>query len=149
MDTFRDNVWATIGVIALVIVALVVGIMFFFGFGLFSNATANFRGNVAKNNLTKANGSYRIAKYEHFFNLCAEVQNDESAISALRAQATSDTGEQKAIDKSDITANVIDRATQIHQYNVDAAESYTQGQFLASNLPPRLYTSTRETQCTA
>lgn len=149
MSWVKDSVLATIAVIVVVAIVLGIAIMAFFGIGLFSNATANFRGNVAVHKQVNANGNYRIAAYNHFFDLCQSVQTTEAAINAIKAQEAGDTGQNLADDKSDLTANVINRASLINQYNADASEQYTQGQFLASNLPAHLYLQTKDTQCTA
>ena len=81
----------------------------------------------------------RISGYNHFFDLCASVQNAEAAIdqfTAARDRAT-DPNEISRI-QTNLDAQVITRQNGINQYNADAAKDYTVGQFRASNLPYRL-----------
>ena len=85
-------------------------------------------------------GSFRIAAYDHFFDLCASVQTADNNI-------VTQTGLLKLYTKgsSDYNRTVANigglmaaRADGINQYNADASKSYTEGQFRASNLPYQL-----------
>ena len=87
-------------------------------------------------------GSYRIAAYDHFFNLCATVQSNEAALDAQYEQLTVSTDQK---DISRVQANIAgikaERARNIYQYNQDARKDYTEGQFRDSKLPYQLPTS--------
>lgn len=100
------------------------------------------RGN-ARIQLQGAN--YRIPAYDHFFNLCASVQNAEAGLDAQMAMSASDRKEYN------IAALQATRARGINQYNADAAKDYTLGQFRDSGLPyhldPTEYTGENKTQC--
>lgn len=135
------------GALAL-IVALVIAAMAVFGFGWFSNATANFRGNVAKNNLVQGNGNYRIAAYDHFFNLCQHVQSDEASITNAQDELKTSTNPQRQLVlNATITALRNDRADTITQYNADARKTYTLAQFRDSALPYQLDLTREQTSC--
>lgn len=135
--------------IGVIVVALVVGLVGIFGFGWLSNATANFRGQVSARNQINGNGTYRIAAYDHFFNLCQQVQSDEVAINNDKDALKSTTDpQQKIVLQTGILALQNQRADLITQYNVDSTKSYTLGQFKSSNLPYRLTLEGNNT-CTA
>jgi hypothetical protein len=132
----------------LIIAGLSVGGLYLFG--TISNKTANFRGNVGVKNQTLADPNYRIANYDHFFDLCASVQTMETRISTARDNLASDQkGSFDAYrDRQNLDAAIAQRAELINQYNADSAKSYTQAQMKASSLPARLDIHARETQCT-
>lgn len=83
-------------------------------------------------------GSFRIAAYNHFFDLCAAVQSDEASLDAQRVELASATGDDRARIEANIAGLSADRADAINQYNADAAKSYTVGQFRSSGLPWQL-----------
>jgi hypothetical protein len=133
-----------------VVTCLVIGSMFVFGFGLFSQKTANFRGETSKRNRVEANGAYRIAAYDHFFDLCAGVQTKEATIKALLDEKKAGTTpERLTIIAASLTGLRSGRASDINQYNVDARKSYTLAQFRASDLPFTLDPLATETTCTS
>lgn len=84
-------------------------------------------------------GSNRIVQYDHFFNLCASVQQAEAGIDAQTdlLESTSDSNEQARI-KTNIAALQMTRSNGVFQYNADASKEYTQGQFRDSSLPYQL-----------
>lgn len=122
-----------VGIVAIILICI-------FSFGLLSNGTANFRGNVAKNNLTKANGQYRISSYETFFGLCASAQTDQQNIPLdQQALATDIKGTQQyVIDRQTLIAIESDLNRTINTYNATSSEAGTVAQFKASSLPPQL-----------
>lgn len=138
------------GAVALVVV-LILTAMAVFGFGLFSKATANFRGSVQQANQTRGNGSFRIAAYDQFYNECAQIQKDEASIIGLKSKLSSDAkgSQQQSIDQTDYTAAVISRSQDIAQYNADARKTATEGAFRASDLPFQIDPTIKETSCTA
>lgn len=90
---------------------------------------------------------FRIAAYDHFYNLCASIQANEISLGAQEDALAGATGD----DRERIAANVAGlRATiggSIAQYNVDARKSYTVGQFKSSDLPYQLDQTTKGTSC--
>lgn len=133
-----------------IILALIIGAVGIFGFGWLSNSTANFRGNVAKRNLVEANGSYRIAAYDHFFDLCQQVQAKEASITNVQDELkTAKDPQREVVLNASITALRNSRADLITQYNADSDKSYTEGQFKSSNLPYQLYVTQENTTCHA
>lgn len=141
---------AILGSAGAVILLILIVAMWIFGWGLFQRGTADFRGKTEQIEKTKANADYRIASYDHFFNLCASVQSKEATIKALekeleRKPAPSQSRTEQIY--ASITANEAIRAETINQYNVDAEKTATVGQFRASNLPYELNVNTEETRC--
>lgn len=121
-----------------------------FGGIIFSNKTANFRGNASVINKTRANGNYRIAAYDHFYDLCASVQNQEVTIEAQKAElATNPSKDRKEQINANLSALAANRGELINQYNADARKNYTSGQFKSSDLPFHLDSTEAQTTCTA
>lgn len=141
---------AVLGSLGVLVLAIVIGSMWIFGWGFFQRSTANFRGETEQIEKTRANGDYRIAAYDHFFNLCASVQSKEATIKALEKELERKPGPSESrVEQiyASITANEAIRAETINQYNVDAEKTATIGQFKASNLPYELNANTEETSC--
>ncbi|WP_052071037.1 hypothetical protein [Rhodococcoides fascians] len=131
-----------------VVIVVALGAVLIFGTGLFKKATANFRGDVAATEKIVANGSYRIAAYDQFFDLCASIQGKEATLAALKAeQAAGLTGERAYTVPSNIVALTGSRIADIAQYNADAAKTATAGQFQSSALPYRLDPTQENTTC--
>lgn len=93
-------------------------------------------------------GSSRIAAYNHFFDLCAQVQSDEATISSLNQELTTGPSESRRGQiQASLTALRSARAEKINQYNADARKDYTIGQFRSSGLPYTLDPTAEATQC--
>jgi len=135
--------------LAFVVVVGVVMCVGVFGFGWFARSTADFRGRTAQIERVQGNGNYRIAAYDHFFDLCAQVQTTEASITNLRTERTSAGDVRAAQIDANITALSNARAGLINQYNADASKTDTQAHFLASDLPYRLDINAKETTCAA
>lgn len=88
---------------------------------------------------------YRIAAYEHFFNLCAGVRTDEASLDAQTEQleATTDAFQRTRV-QTNITGLIGHRAGLIEEYNANARKSYTEGQFRDSDLPYQLPATPRQ-----
>lgn len=125
---------AFFSVIAVVLIIL-------FTTGTLQKWTANWRGDVSATEQTQADGQYRIANYNHFFDLCASIQTDEARIQNLEETATD-----SVKDQTTLTAVKNSRAEKINQYNADAAKEATAGQFRDSGLPYELHME-GETTC--
>lgn len=148
-DGSKYAVLTTLGTVAGVVFLILLATMWIFGWGFISQSSANFRGETSKRNLVEANGSFRIAAYDHFHDLCADIQATEDKIRIQRDELTMDPSPQRA---EEIRINVIalesHRAEAIRQYNQDAHKSYTIGQFRSSDLPFQLDPTARSTKCT-
>jgi len=94
-------------------------------------------------------GDFRIAAYDHFFNLCSAVQADEGRISALSEElALVEPGSRRETQvQASLTAVRSSRIEKIQRYNADAARDYTVGQFRDSDLPYRLNPNQENTSC--
>lgn len=101
--------------------------------------TADPKGKVVAQEQIKS-AATRIPAYNHFFDMCAEVQTLEAAIDAtLEELARLEPGTDEYVRTSrNLTAQKIARAEAIAQYNADAQKDYTVGQFRASKLPYQL-----------
>ncbi|MFG2243756.1 hypothetical protein [Spirillospora sp. NPDC048823] len=138
--------------VAAIVVVLILSIMYVFGWGFFSSTTAPWRGAAEQRERIEGSGDYRIAAYDHFFDLCAQVQSDEASIRNLRRELKSEpkpTDQRVLQINASITALQNNRAENINQYNADAAKKHTEGRFRSSGLPYRLSLSTEETSCTS
>lgn len=134
-----------------VILALVVwGIMAAFGIGLYSKATAEVRGQTSQRELTQANGQYRIAKYNYFYDMCAAVQSREGEIRNIQAELDTATDPGRKLQlQSAITAQRNSRTELITQYNAEASKTDTAAKFKASDLPYSLNDAQETTTCAA
>lgn len=146
-DDARAIGWLTILGIGLLVVGLVVAGMAVLGVGFFKKSTADFRGGVAATEQVQANGAYRIAAYDHFFDLCAQIQGKESQLAALRTEQASATGQRAEIVAATITGVSAARGTQIAQYNADASKAGTLAQFQSSALPFTINPAQETTTC--
>lgn len=90
----------------------------------------------------------RIANYEHFYDLCAEVQGLEASLSAQRValEATGSESERERL-RSNIAGLTAQRARTIARYNADARKSYTRARFLGQDLPRSLDLNQEKTTC--
>lgn len=89
----------------------------------------------------------RIASYNHFYDLCTNVQANEGRIEALNAELKFADKDRKGQIYATLTAISGQRSEDIAQYNNDAAKGFTIGQFRASNLPFRLDSTLENTTC--
>lgn len=138
-----------VAVLVTVAVLAVAGVGIF-GFGWLQRTTAPFRGGTEQIEQIQGNGSYRIAQYDHFFDLCAAVQSSEASIDNLIAERDAGTTTQRdTIIQASITALRNSRATLIAQYNADARKADTAGSFRSSDLPYQLSPEVEHTSCTA
>lgn len=133
-------------------IALLIGISF--GLWEFNVHTAHFFGQ-GNAEIQIQQPSNQIADYDHFFNLCVSVQDQEGALDSQYDLLVSDTNpaDQRWI-QTNIAADRTQRLNAINQYNIDATKHWTIGQFRASNLPYQLSTATYDqkgphTQCSA
>lgn len=85
-------------------------------------------------------GDFRIAAYEHFFDLCSSIQGMEGQLDALEQELKlSLTVKRREQVQASVTGLRGQRARSIARYNADASKDYTAGQFRDAGLPFRLY----------
>lgn len=119
-----------------------------YGFGFLQRETADFRGETDQIEQTKANSNYRIAAYDHFYDLCGSVQSIESKIGNMQDELEgADSAQRETVLNTSITASKNKRAELITSYNADARKEATQGQFKASDLPFELSEEGEKTVC--
>lgn len=138
-----------VGCAVVLIVAIVIGAMFVFGFGWFSRETADFRGKTGQ--IERVNDpSYRMAQYDHFYDLCAGVQTDETRIATAKDQLKTVTDADRKLQlQANLDAAINQRAGDINQYNADARKKDTAAHFRASDLPYQINSNEEHTTCTA
>lgn len=129
---------------------LVVAIGIAFAVSIYSKTTADTRGKTEQREDTVADGSYRIAAYDHFYDLCAAVQTTEGRIAALEDEKAGDPSESR-LAQIEVTLTALrgQRIEAINEYNADARKEATAAQFKASDLPDQLDPSEEKTTCTA
>lgn len=120
-----------------------------YGFGGLQRGTADFRGETSEIEQTKANGSYRIAAYEKFFDKCAGIQSLESKIDNMEEELEDADKQRVTVLNASITASKNKRSEMIASYNADARKEDTQGQFKASDLPYKIDENEGRTLCEA
>lgn len=125
-------------VIVLIVVALLMPVAVF---GI-RWVTAPARGAASAREKIQANGDFRIAAYNQFFDLCSAVQAQEDRIAIF--EQSSGPNAQANLDA--VRAN---RAALIRDYNSKASRSYTEGQFRDSDLPYQINVNEESTTCKA
>lgn len=130
-------VWISI---AAFVGVIVFGVGMLFLTGSIQKWTADFRGGVEQTEMTQADGSYRIAAYDMFFDRCAAIQADEDRIKNI---------EEGGAAQKDVTLTALknSRAEKIREYNADAAKEDTRGAFRDSGLPYEISVEGNDTTC--
>lgn len=147
-DAAKVGSFAVIGGTVAITVIIILAVMWIFGWGFMSQVTAPWRGETEKRELVEASGSFRIAAYEEFFDLCTAVQTKEASIQALMQELATKPSEARTEQiNATLTALRSQRAGDIAEYNNNATKDYTVGQFRDSDLPYRLDVNAKETQC--
>lgn len=83
---------------------------------------------------TIGNGNYRIAQYDHFFNLCGSIQASEDKIKNTEETEPND-GMSENQKAAILLALKNTRASLIREYNADASKADTAAHFKSSSLP--------------
>lgn len=143
----ETSTWLLAGIVVL-IVGLAFAFMAVFGVGFFQRTTAGFRGGTSAIEKTKGNGSFRIASYDAFFNLCNAVKAQEEKIPIAEKNVALFKGtDNEATAVANLSAIASERVTLINSYNAKAAGTATAGQFRASSLPFQIDPNQEVTQC--
>lgn len=134
-------------VVGVVVFFAAVGVVVTLVSGGTSWLTAPLRGAVDAREQTVADGDYRNATYNHFYNLCTSVQAAEDAIENLEAEKDSGVSEDREarIDQS-ITAQRNARLESLREYNA-ATQQETKEFMKDSSLPESLDVADHDTEC--
>lgn len=109
--------------------------------------TADYRGETEQIEQVRRNEQFRIQAYDSFFAQCAAVQTSEARINALTEELETNPSESRTGQiNASLSAIKAQRASQINQYNADAANWQT-GHFQDAALPARLNVNVKETTC--
>lgn len=135
------SVAGLLGVVLLV--SLIVG---------FQWISAPFRGALDARETIQADGDFRIAAYNTFFNRCANIQTHEARIESLETELNDEqnppTSARVSQIQSSLSAIRSQRAEDINLYNSEASRDWTVGQFRDEGLPHELDIDAEETDCT-
>lgn len=125
--------------VALVVLGTVGGIFAVYYDNWFSSVTAEQRGQRAVRENTQANGNFRQAAYEEFFQLCSSAKTKQESIENLNEEAKTASDSRKETIGVSVTALKNSLSEVVNEYNTKANE-YTRAQFLDSKLPYPLNT---------
>lgn len=144
MSRTKIAVLSVVGVLA--IAGLVVGLYFAVWY------SADPRGSLSAREQTRGSGSYRIASYDHYFDLCASIQAFEDRIENTQDEMNIEPGPSPtrlAQLQQNLTAQNNQRDSLIRQYNTDATKEGTRAPFRDDDLPYQIDPDNKETQCAA
>lgn len=138
--------YTAIGIAA--VMAIAIGLVFLRDF--YSSTTADRRGGIEQREDTVADGDYRIAAYERFYDMCASVQSAEARIANAEAElADKPSASRESQLKTTLQALRNQRSEAINEYNAEARKEDTAANFRASDLPAQIDPDLEETTCTA
>lgn len=137
------------GIIGAIVGVIALGLSVMLITGTLKKETADFRGGVDQVEQVEGNADYRIAAYDRFFALCAQVQGNEATIKSLEEELVTADESRKSVIRATLTGVKSQRAQNIAEYNADASKEATAAKFKASNLPYNLDVNAEETQCAA
>ena len=127
-------------------VAVLFGAVYFWT--SFLQTTAEVRGETAQKERVVADGDYRIANYDWFYEQCSAIEAKNQKIQLLEEQiASTDDESQKAGYESGLLAEKTTRAELITDYNAKAASGGTRGQYRDAGLPKQIDPNDEEIQC--
>lgn len=115
--------------------------------GSMSIITAPFRGEVEKNERIEADGDYRIAAYDQFYDMCTDAQSLQGQIENQEGQIAS-TSDPEVKERLQMGKLGMEQQLEsvVNKYNNQSQQDYTKGQFKDSNLPYELDTE-QEIEC--
>lgn len=150
-DTARVSGLAVAFSATFIVLTIVIGSMAVFGFGLFQRSTADFRGETEAIERTQADGAFRIASYEWYFDQCAAIQAAEGRINAQLSELDGDPApseDRRERINTNLAAMRGQRDALIARYNQEARKEETTGAFRANDLPMQINVSNPTTTCT-
>jgi hypothetical protein len=125
-------------------VVLGIGLVFAALYGLtyawtqFTMDTAERRGEASKQEQVEANGAYRVAQHDWFYNMCGDIKAKQQNVELM---------EDSGYTKQEIAANKAQLNEMVNDYNSKAANNYTAGQFKADELPYQIDAEKEVTSC--
>lgn len=116
--------------------------------GSMQRSTADYRGGTQKKERVEADGDYRIAQYDHFYELCSSIQAKNEQIENTKGQLkyTDDPDDEDKLNAS-VLALENSKEELVQEYNADAASNGTKGKYRASDLPYQIDPDDEEVQC--
>lgn len=146
------GVLGTLAVIGTIFAIAAISITAIYVSGGIKLLTNDFRGNVDAQEKIKANGNFRIAAYNKFFDSCASIQSLEVDLDSQKKLLESVTDNQRReIIEINIASITAARDGAIRRYNSDSAKDWTEAQFkaekLAHQLPTATYNGSNKTLC--
>lgn len=130
-----------------VVILIVIGIGITLLSGGLTILLAPFQGEVEKSQQVEGSGEYRVAQHDYFYNLCSDIQAKQQNIALLEESAKTASGEEKQKIQDSITANKFQLNEMVSQYNADASNDYTKGQFKDDELPYQINAEEEVTSC--
>ena len=135
-------------VVGVVVFFAAVGIVVTLVSGGTSWLTAPFRGEVDAREETVADGAYRNATYNEFYNLCVSVQTAEDSLDSLQMELDQGVTESRATRiQQSMTALRNSRSESINEYNA-AVRQETKSFMKDNDLPESLDVNEYGTACT-
>lgn len=135
---------SVVGLVATLIVFLLLGV----GIWAIAWVWAPWKGAGEARQQTVGSGTYRIAAYDHFYDLCASAQSLQQNLELTKESLKTATGSDKTREQINAQAQASQLNSLIASYNADARKAGTLGQFKSSDLPYALDAS-QEITCTA
>jgi hypothetical protein len=134
-----------LGLVLLVVILHVTGV---YVFGGVQRSTADYRGETDVIEKTRADGDYRIAAYETFYDQCAAIQAKQATVQQLEDQLeNAETNDDREWINRTLTGIRASLNSDITKYNADARKEDTQGHFRASDLPYQIDLNDKEVSC--
>lgn len=132
--------------VGIVLAALfVLGIIYLSG--SLSMLTADFRGEVQEKERVRADGDYRVANYDMFFEKCSDAKSLQQQIeNQEELAAKTDDPDQQQIYESGALGMKQSLEKVVNDYNAKAASEGTRGEFRDSDLPYEIDTE-QEIEC--
>lgn len=146
-DTAKGVFGGIAGIIAIILVPILLIVLGVYVYGNFWQSTADTRGKQDVTEKTIADGDYRIASYNLFFDRCGAIQAKQANIKNLEEQVKTASPDDKQWLLKTIQGVQAGLYDDITQYNADAAKTDTAGHFRASNLPYHIDINDKETKC--
>jgi hypothetical protein len=134
MGFFKTTTGVVVGLVAVIALFTAIGIGSAHFDNWFSSKTAEPRGQKAVRENTQANGAFRQAAYEGFFELCSAAQTDQDQIETLVEEKKDASPDRVDNLNTSISALKFSLSETVNEYNTKANE-YTRAQFLDNKLP--------------
>lgn len=119
----------------------------------FQWVTAPFRGELEQRERVLASGDYRIAAYDSFYEQCQSIRALEGNLDVQAGELKGAEGKRRERLEINLTGLQAQRFSAIEQYNAEARQEATAGQFRASDLPYQIpaesWTEGYRTSCDA